>query len=187
MARVCRRVLDAAVARQVIVATDDQEIAAVASGEGAQVHLCDTPFACGTDRVAAAVRALAPDSDLVINVQGDEPLVDGAVLRAALAALEGHDLGTVGVPAVPGQDLTEPDAVKVYVDDHGRARRFHRAHLPGEGQPLIHVGIYAFTRSPARVRGRAQPGAGTAAGHGGRHERGGGPGGRPAVVREQAR
>ena len=97
-------------------------------------------------RVAAAVRALAPDSDLVINVQGDEPLVDGAVLRAALAALEGHDLGTVGVPAVPGQDLTEPDAVKVYVDDHGRARRFHRAHLPGEGQPLIHVGIYAFTR-----------------------------------------
>ena len=134
-------------ADQVIVATDDDDIAAVAAGAGAQVHLSSAPFACGTDRVADAARELAPDVDSVINVQGDEPLVDGDVLRAALAALEGHDLGTVGVPAAPGQDITEPDAVKVWADASGRAVRFDRRHLPEiQGQPLIHVGVYAFRR-----------------------------------------
>lgn len=144
--RVARRVVESGVAGRVIVATDDRRIARAVETTGAQVHLSDRAFACGTDRVAEAVRGLVPAADTIINVQGDEPLVGAGVLQAALTALEGNDVGTVATPPGPGQDLTDPDTVKVLVDPHGRARRFGRRLEPGAGQALVHVGIYAFGR-----------------------------------------
>lgn len=147
IARVAKQVVESGVAHRVIVATDDRRIARAVETTGAQVHLSHRAFVCGTDRVAEAVDTLDPAADTIINVQGDEPLVDAKMLRAALEALEGHDVGTVAVPPAPGQDLTNPDTVKVLVDPRGRARSFGRAADPGAGQPLVHVGIYAFKRA----------------------------------------
>ena len=144
--RVARRVVESAVAHRVMVATDDVSIAEAVTAAGVEVVISDQQYACGTDRVAASVDGLARDGDAIINVQGDEPLVDAQVLRAALAALEGNDLGTVAMRPAPGQDLTDPDTVKVLVDDVGRARWFGRALDPATERPLVHVGIYAFWR-----------------------------------------
>ena len=144
--RVAQQVVRSGVAGRVIVATDDEGIAAAVVGAGVEVHLEQGPFASGTDRVAAAIQALAEDSEVIINVQGDEPLVDEGVLRAALAALQGNDIGTVASRPAPGQDLTDPDTVKVLVGADGRARCFDRRLPPDARGPLVHVGIYAFGR-----------------------------------------
>ena len=143
VAHVARRVLQSGIARRVLVATDDQRIAAVAAGAGAEVCFSDEPHVCGTDRVAAAVQGLAGDDDLVLNVQGDEALVDGEMLRAALEALEGHDMGTVACRWSGEQRLEDADVVKVLLEPGGnRARQFTRDH---DGQSdLVHAGIYAF-------------------------------------------
>jgi 3-deoxy-manno-octulosonate cytidylyltransferase (CMP-KDO synthetase) len=138
--RVARRVLDSNVARRVIVATDDARIAAAVTGTGVEVHTSERPFACGTDRVAAAVEG--QPADAVLNVQGDEPLVDAATLEAALAALEGNHLGTVSAPPLSPADLQNPNVVQVQTDAGGRARDFFRGRPGGGGQ--VHLGVYAF-------------------------------------------
>jgi len=141
---VARGVVESGVADRVIVATDDERIAEAVAGTGAETHLCDRPFACGTDRVAEAVQGQVAADDAVINVQGDEPLVDEAVLRAALTALQGNDVGTVAIRPAPGQDLADPDIVKINVDTGGQARTFDRAWDGDEQGSLTHVGVYAF-------------------------------------------
>ena len=145
VARVARRVLQADVFSQVVVATDDRRIAQAVEHLDVAVHL-DTgrAFACGTDRVAAAAQAY-PHAR-VVNVQGDEAMVTRDVLTAALAALEGSDMGTVATAAetTPGR-LAHGDVVKVAVDaGQGRALDFSRGPLPGAR--LIHLGVYAFWR-----------------------------------------
>jgi len=141
VARVARRVLAAGVADEVLVATDDARIAAAAEAVGCPAHVSRAPFRSGSDRVAEAVRGR--QAAQILNVQGDEALVDGEVLRAALEALEGCDLGTVATLA--GDDeLAGADAVKVALDGQGRARAFSRRRLPGA--QLLHLGVYAFER-----------------------------------------
>ena len=145
LARVVRRVRESGVAERLIVATDDPRIAELAAGEGIEAHLDGEPYASGSDRVAAAVAPLGlADGDAVLNVQGDEPLVDDRVLRGALAALHWSDIGTVAVP-VDDALLGDEDLVKVEVE-RGMARAFARdaLDLPSHCQPLAHLGVYAF-------------------------------------------
>ncbi len=161
VARVVRAVLRAEVADRVLVATDDDRIASAARAAGAEVRLDPAPYACGTDRVAGAVRALEGQAggccpEVVVNVQGDEPLVDGPCLRAALRALQGNDLGTVAVPGPAAAQLEDPDTVKVAVDAGGRALDFGRGPLFG-GELLVHVGVYAFWRESLQRFARLAP------------------------------
>jgi 3-deoxy-manno-octulosonate cytidylyltransferase (CMP-KDO synthetase) len=149
--RVARAVRDAAVVDRVLVATDDERIAAALAGEpGVGVAFSREPFRSGSDRVAAAVAALEEgdgDRSTVLNVQGDEPLVDRAALEQALAALDGNDLGTVALAArwPPGAGR---DTVVVERDPRsGRALAFARADADAPAPALVHLGIYAFTRA----------------------------------------
>jgi 3-deoxy-manno-octulosonate cytidylyltransferase (CMP-KDO synthetase) len=83
----------------------------------------------------------------VLNVQGDEPLVDGRVLRAALSALEGNHLGTVAAPAAAPGDLERPDVVRVRTDASGRAVDFCRGRPDAaleDPAELVHLGVYSF-------------------------------------------
>jgi 3-deoxy-manno-octulosonate cytidylyltransferase (CMP-KDO synthetase) len=109
------------------------------------------PAATGTDRVAEAARRLSPGADLVVNLQGDEPLIDpGAIETLVAAMVGGAKMATLARPLEEGE-LDRPQVVKVVTDLAGDALYFSRSAIPhrraGGPSPLAraHVGIYAFT------------------------------------------
>jgi 3-deoxy-manno-octulosonate cytidylyltransferase (CMP-KDO synthetase) len=135
----------------VAVATDDPRIAAAAEQAGGRAILTgDHPT--GTDRVAAAARQLDPAPEVVVNVQGDEPLIEPEAIEALVAAMEesGAEMATLARPLAEGE-LDRPQVVKVVTDLAGDALYFSRAPIPhrraGGASALAraHVGIYAFT------------------------------------------
>ncbi len=156
---------------RVIVATDDDRIAEAAVGVGVEAMMTPASLASGTDRVAYVAEEI--DCSVVLNVQGDEPLIDSHELSTALAqfAAGDDDYGTLRAPLVEPRDRWDPNVVKVVVDDDGRALYFSRAPVPfprhawlaatnvaGEPnlafEPLpespfpcwIHVGVYMYKR-----------------------------------------
>jgi 3-deoxy-manno-octulosonate cytidylyltransferase (CMP-KDO synthetase) len=149
-------------AQQVIVATDDERIARVARGFGAEVRLTASTLASGTDRVAeVACREQWPDTDIVVNLQGDEPLMPAALIdqvAALLAASPGADIATLAVPLKSVAALLDPNVAKVVTDVRQRALYFSRAPIPWsrDGAPAglasqvshlgarRHLGIYAY-------------------------------------------
>jgi 3-deoxy-manno-octulosonate cytidylyltransferase (CMP-KDO synthetase) len=142
-------VLEAGVAGRVLVATDHDGIAKAARRAGAEVWLDGGDHRSGSDRVAAAMRATAAEAEVVLNVQGDEVMVDREILERAIAALPGNVLGTVAAPLEDG-GLLDRDTVKVVLDESGnRAADFRRACTSGR-RPLAHLGVYSFT--PATLR-----------------------------------
>jgi 3-deoxy-manno-octulosonate cytidylyltransferase (CMP-KDO synthetase) len=134
----------------VAVATDDARIAEAAERAGAEAIVTgDAPT--GTDRVAAAARRLRPPPDVVVNLQGDEPLIEPAAIETLVAAMApGVAMGTLARPLAAGE-LARPQVVKVVTDARGDALYFSRAPIPhrraGGDSALAraHVGIYAFT------------------------------------------
>jgi len=137
---------------RVLVATDDERIAAACRGFGAEAVLTGAHHPTGTDRIAEAAAGI--DADVVVNVQGDEPLIEGHVIDAAVAALEedpGAAMATVAHPA-DAADLDDPNRVKLVLDRRGRALYFSRSRIPCEREPgagaprLQHVGLYAYRR-----------------------------------------
>ena len=149
-------------AQQVIVATDDERIARAARGFGAEVRLTATTHASGTDRIAeVARREQWGDADIVVNVQGDEPLMPETLIdqvAAVLAARPGTDIATLAVPLESVAALLDPNVVKVVTDLQQRALYFSRAPIPWsrDGAPAglasqgshagarRHLGIYAY-------------------------------------------
>jgi 3-deoxy-manno-octulosonate cytidylyltransferase (CMP-KDO synthetase) len=136
---------------RVVVATDDERIATVCRGFGAEVAMTRADHPTGTDRIAEVAAGL--DADVVVNVQGDEPLIEGWVIDRAVEVLA-HDaslpMATVVHPAEPGAQ-EDPNRVKVVLDRRNRALYFSRSPLPyvrGEAPPRIwqHVGLYAYRR-----------------------------------------
>ena len=135
----------------VAVATDDARIARAAEQAGARA-LVTGEAATGTDRVAAAARMLTPPPDLVVNLQGDEPLIEPAAIEALVDAMaeSGAEMATLARPLEPGE-LERPQVVKLVADLSGNALYFSRAPIPhrraGGASPLAraHVGIYGFT------------------------------------------
>ncbi len=137
---------------RVVVLTDDERIASVVRGFGGEVEM--TPESCtsGTDRIAWAARGWSASG--VINIQGDEPMIDpGAVTQVAehLAAHRQDPIVTLAVRAAE-DELDNPNAVKVVLDRTGRALYFSRSRIPfprGEGGwiPLKHLGIYGYQRA----------------------------------------
>ena len=152
----------AAGALEVLIATDDEAIAAVARAFGASVRLTSPSHASGTDRIAELARIEGWDAeDIVVNVQGDEPLVPPAIIAQVAALLAETPLAAIATVAAPIGSLEEfldPNVVKVVTDVRGRALYFSRAPIPWvrEGAPAglatqqrfegarRHVGLYAY-------------------------------------------
>jgi 3-deoxy-manno-octulosonate cytidylyltransferase (CMP-KDO synthetase) len=143
-------------AAEVIIATDDERIATAARGFAAEVAMTSRTHISGTDRIAevAASRRWA-DDDVVVNVQGDEPLIPPAIINQVaelLAANPRADIATLAAKLENAADLAEPNNVKVACDATGRALYFSRAPIPfNRDAPatltpasLRHVGIYAY-------------------------------------------
>jgi 3-deoxy-manno-octulosonate cytidylyltransferase (CMP-KDO synthetase) len=150
---------------QVYVATDDDRIATAAHRAGAEVRLTRVDHATGTDRVAEAVAAL--DADVILNLQGDEPLLDPDAVDSLAAVFADDDvrMATLALRGVTDAERADPHVVKIVVDDHGDALYFSRAPIPyrnldAGAVPLAdgtreraawrHVGTYGFRAAALR-------------------------------------
>jgi 3-deoxy-manno-octulosonate cytidylyltransferase (CMP-KDO synthetase) len=141
-------------ASEVIIATDDDRVANVARAFKADVAMTSAAHPSGTDRIAEVARVRGwNDDDVVVNVQGDEPLMPAALVDqvADLLAAGGADIGTLSSPLQDPADLADPNVVKVVADAQGRALYFSRAPIPwnrdAPGAPREarrHVGIYSY-------------------------------------------
>ncbi len=156
---VAERARDSGAAR-VIVATDDRAIADVVRSHGHEVALTSAAHASGTDRIAEVTARLVADGTIdedtiVVNVQGDEPLIDPLLIAAAAAALAAAPdcaIATACHPIASRGELLNPNVVKVVRDAHGRALYFSRAPIPWDRdgtastpvQALRHIGLYAY-------------------------------------------
>lgn len=151
---VWRAVIRARLVDRVLVATDDQRILDAARGFGAEACLTRSDHPSGTDRMAE-VAADSP-AGILVNVQGDEPLMQGEVVDAAVQALLDDPEAMVSTPVTSFRDRAElesPDTAKVVLDRGGRALYFSRSVVPHdrEGKATLdlyhkHVGLYAFRR-----------------------------------------
>lgn len=138
---------------RVIIATDDARIVEVCKGFGAEVAWTRADHPSGTDRVAEVARDL--DADVIVNVQGDEPLLEPRLMDDLLGALAADPEARMATLVTPGEPerFEDPNCVKVEIDARGRALSFTRAALPwvakGEPPPPFwhHLGLYAFERS----------------------------------------
>lgn len=160
--RVAERARDSG-AERIIVATDHADIAAACTAHGVEVQMTRADHPSGTDRIAQVARALklAPDA-VVVNLQGDEPLIDPGLL-AACAARIGPEvpMATCAHPIDNAADAFNPNVVKVVLDKAGRALYFSRATIPWQRDafalsretlpagyaPLRHIGLYAYSNA----------------------------------------
>lgn len=154
--RVYERAVLARSASAVYVATDDARIAAHVTSFGGRVLQPEGDFQSGTDRIATAVRLLDDPYDAVINVQGDEPLIDPAVIDELIAALASSEMATLACPLLTDDEFRARDVVKVVTDLTGHALYFSRAPLASRDTALRHIGIYGY-RTPTLHRFTALP------------------------------
>jgi len=136
---------------RVVVATDSDEIARVVTADGGEAMMTRADHASGTDRVAEVSTRL-PEYGAVVNLQGDEPLLDPQAIAAAVLPITRGEavLSTLTHEDWDPLALASPDVVKVLVDRDGFARTFSREPLADPGQCgafLRHVGLYAFERA----------------------------------------
>jgi 3-deoxy-manno-octulosonate cytidylyltransferase (CMP-KDO synthetase) len=150
---VYRRASDARSVSSVIVATDDRRIVDVVSAFGGQARMTSSEHLSGTDRLAEV--ALSLDCDLVVNVQGDEPLIDPRMIDEAVdpfMADPSLEMSTLRKAITDEAERANPNVTKVVVDDRDFALYFSRAPLPftREGCPPApawrHVGLYVYRR-----------------------------------------
>jgi 3-deoxy-manno-octulosonate cytidylyltransferase (CMP-KDO synthetase) len=162
---VYRRAAAASTISQVIVATDDLRVATRVTDFGGTVRLTKATHLTGTDRLAEVVAAL--DCDIVVNVQGDEPLIDPRSIDQAVAPLLADpsvQMTTLYKRITEPAELADPNVVKVVVDRGGFALYFSRAPIPyirdprGGWPPLYrHIGLYAYRRSTLLVLASLDP------------------------------
>lgn len=150
-------------ASRIIVATDAPAILAACAAHGIEACMTRADHPSGTDRIAevALGLGLAPD-EVVVNLQGDEPLIDPGLLAACAALVrDGVPMATVAHPIAEVADVFNPNVVKVVLDKAGRALYFSRAtipwhrdafmasqdSLPAGYAPLRHVGLYAYSNA----------------------------------------
>ena len=159
--RVAQRAAEAG-ADQVVVAGDDERIVQACGAHGVRALLTRSDHASGSDRLAEACTALGLDgAQVVVNVQGDEPLIDPALIRRCAELLQQREdcvMSTAAHPIDNLRDYLDPNIVKVVLDERGLALYFSRSPIPwlrdggSAGQPALpqdppalrHVGLYAY-------------------------------------------
>ncbi|MBN1490568.1 MAG: 3-deoxy-manno-octulosonate cytidylyltransferase [Phycisphaerae bacterium] len=154
---VYERVRQARLLDGVVVATDDERIAAAVREFGGEAVMTRPDHASGTDRIAEVAATLS--AELVLNVQGDEPEIEPAYLDQLVELMRlrpDASMATLACPFPADADPTEPSAVKLVIDRHGYALYFSRSLIPylrdpgKTGEPaggwLLHLGVYAYRR-----------------------------------------
>lgn len=151
----------------VAVAAGDPEIVAAVEAAGGRAVLTDPALPSGSDRILAALAVLDPAGahDVVINLQGDMPFVDPAVLSACAGQLADHadaDIATVVAPEASAADRANPDVVKAVLamdagGQSGRALYFTRSTLYGDAPVWRHIGIYGYRRAALEAFNAATP------------------------------
>ncbi|MBX3024981.1 3-deoxy-manno-octulosonate cytidylyltransferase [bacterium] len=152
--RVYQRAAQASGVERVLVATDDARIRDAVRAFDGDVVMTGREHRTGTDRIAEVARTL--DAEVIVNVQGDLPLLDPALVAAALAPMladRGLPMATVSTPITSREDLGDPNVVKVVTDRDGYALYFSRSPLPhrrdgAASGPLghKHIGLYVYRR-----------------------------------------
>jgi 3-deoxy-manno-octulosonate cytidylyltransferase (CMP-KDO synthetase) len=148
-ARTARRLDD------IIVATDDRLVADIVSGFGARAVLTSPAHRSGSDRLAEVAATI--DCTIVVNIQGDEPMIRGEMIDATVGILLNEpelEVATLATVIREPKDARDPNVVKVVRDIHGNALYFSRAPVPyvrngteRGGRFLKHIGLYAYRKS----------------------------------------
>jgi 3-deoxy-manno-octulosonate cytidylyltransferase (CMP-KDO synthetase) len=149
-------------AAEVVIATDDERVAEVATGFGAQVRMTSPTHLSGTDRIAeVALESGWAESSIVVNLQGDEPLMPAQLVQQVAVLLEAHESAAMATLASRITGLSaflDPNTVKLIADESGRALYFSRAPIPwgrdtapagiasqrGYAGARRHIGLYAY-------------------------------------------
>lgn len=161
------RQAEAAGVGPVVVAAGDAEIVDAVEAAGGKAILTDPNLPSGSDRILAALEAYDPDEthDVVINLQGDMPFVDPAIVRTLVNCFveqPGLRMATLVAPEASPADRSNPDVVKAILSlardaDFGRALYFTRSTLYGEGPVWRHIGLYGYRRDALRQFVEAAP------------------------------
>ena len=150
---VYRRAAAARSISRVIVATDDERVAAAVARFGGEAVMTSPAHASGSDRLAEVARGL--EAEIIVNVQGDEPLIDPAMIDDAIAPLAADptiEMSTLRRRIDDPREIDDPNVVKVVVDCDGFALYFSRAPIPFLRTPQApreawrHVGLYVYRR-----------------------------------------
>lgn len=153
ISRVFDRASKAKLVTGVIAAVDDERVYEAVVKNGGTAMMTRKDHATGTDRLAE-VAAAHPEAELIINVQGDEPLIDPEIIDALAAAFDGDkelQMATVKSPMHDKEEMTNPNNVKVVTDKNGYALYFSRSLMPYPREDTgvtvyKHIGIYAYKR-----------------------------------------
>lgn len=154
---VLQQAQEAKLVNRVIVAAPDKEIIEAVHAHGGEALLTRMDHPNGTSRIAEVAETLDSSIEILVNVQGDEPEIDPAVIDAVIQTLRekvDSPVATVASPFGPEDDIENPNLVKVVLDQQSRALLFSRAPIPFDRdnsgqralQTLRHVGIYAYRR-----------------------------------------
>jgi 3-deoxy-manno-octulosonate cytidylyltransferase (CMP-KDO synthetase) len=147
-------------ARQVLVATDDERIKKAVEEFGGQVVMTSTDHKCGTERVAEAAESL--QAEIIINLQGDEPLIEPGSIEQLIAAMADNPklpMATLKTRIVDEKELRNPNVVKVVTDRDDFALYFSRSVIPHQGKDadrgaFKHIGVYAYRKDFLRQYAR---------------------------------
>ncbi len=168
---VLERVEGAKLVSDVIVATDDQRIRSVVESVGGRVVMTSQSHKTGTDRVAEVARNLS--CDIIVNVQGDEPFIEGTVIDDLVRVLQKEnssvEMATLAVKIDSAKEILNPNVVKVVWGESGQALYFSRSPIPfhrdGRGTSagyesfcFKHIGVYGYRRNVLLRLSRARPG-----------------------------
>lgn len=148
---------------RVLVATDDEHICEVVRGFGGEAVLTRADHPNGTSRIAEAAADI--EGEFIVNVQGDEPEIDPAIIDCAVDCLQASPdcvMSTLAAPFSLDEDPADPNIVKVVVDQSGRALLFSRAAIPHHRgraamEYLKHVGMYVYRRDFLRTYVSLEP------------------------------
>lgn len=150
---VYERARQATLIERLIVATDDERIACTVEAFGGEARMTRADHTCGTDRIAEVTADL--DADIIVNIQGDEPLIDPTNIDAAITPLASDltiHMGTLRTRVHSQEELDDPSVVKVVTDQHNLALYFSRYPIPfirDAGHHVIHyrhIGLYVYRR-----------------------------------------
>lgn len=161
--RVWERASRAASVVEVIVATDDERILQAVEKNSGRAMMTRTDHKTGTDRLAE-VAANFPDADVIVNVQGDEPLIEPALIDALVDEFsdDALQMATVATEMTDAAEMQNPNNVKVVLDRTGNALYFSRALIPyprntGKASVFKHIGIYAYRRDFLLAYAKMEP------------------------------
>ena len=145
---VYERALEAKKVHKILIATDDERIRDAASAFGADVRMTSPNHLSGTDRVAEV--AAAEEHDIIVNIQGDEPLIDPAAIDLAVDALGDAAMSTLKKRIEEPGEITSPNVVKVVAGLDNNAIYFSRSPIPynrgGDVDYFKHIGLYVYQR-----------------------------------------